>query len=190
MMRVIVGEETKRRSALAYTELKWEHMSSEEFASLTSTEALFGGVQMFVLEGALTSEERQDDFLGLAKAFVSSPHTFVFKEEKLLKHPTEVLTKAGADIQVQKKIEKKEWKFDQFGVADALGKHDRKKLWLGLMMALRAGEKAEAVGGLLAWKARAMQDAKLSRELTFLYHDSHRGAGDLELLLERFALKL
>ena len=30
----------------------------------------------------------------------------------------------------------------------------------------------------------------LSRELISLYHDSHRGQGDLELLLERFALKL
>jgi len=35
-----------------------------------------------------------------------------------------------------------------------------------------------------------MKDVKLSRELVQLYHDSHRGAGDLELLLERFALKL
>ncbi len=69
-------------------------------------------------------------------------------------------------------------------------KRDKKKLWLGLMASFAAGEKAEAVGGLLAWKARQMKDAQLSRQLTFLYHDSHRGAGDLELLLERFALKL
>ena len=67
---------------------------------------------------------------------------------------------------------------------------DKKKLWLGLMQSFRAGEKAEAVAGLMAWKARQMRDAKLSRELVALYHDSHRGAGDLELLLERFALKL
>jgi len=46
------------------------------------------------------------------------------------------------------------------------------------------------VAGLLCWKARAMKDVKLSRELVKLYHDSHRGVGDLELLLERFALKL
>jgi hypothetical protein len=88
------------------------------------------------------------------------------------------------------KAEKKEFKFDRFGVTSALGARDKKKLWLGLMQALRAGEKPEALAGLLAWKARQMQDANLSRELTFMYHDSHRGAGDLALLLERFALKL
>lgn len=58
------------------------------------------------------------------------------------------------------------------------------------MEAWRNGEKPEAVAGLLAWKARQMKDAELSRELTFMYHDSHRGAGELALLLERFALKL
>jgi len=63
-------------------------------------------------------------------------------------------------------------------------------LWLALTAALRAGERGEALAGLLAWKARAMKDAKLSRELMCLYHDSHRGVGELELLLERFVLKL
>ena len=80
--------------------------------------------------------------------------------------------------------------FDNFGVAGALGRKDKKSLWLGLTASFRAGEKAEAVAGLLCWKARAMKDVKLSRELVQLYHDSHRGMGDLELLLERFALKL
>ena len=125
----------------------------------------------------------------MADVFAESPHIFIFEEEKLLKAPTTTLTKAGAKIEI-KKEEKKEWRFDQFGVAAALGARDKKKLWLALMASFRAGEKAEAVGGLLAWKARQMGDTELSRQLTFLYHDSHRGAGDLELLLERFALKL
>ena len=58
------------------------------------------------------------------------------------------------------------------------------------MASWRAGEKPEAVAGLMAWKARQIKNVKLSRELVALYHDSHRGAGELELLLERFALKL
>jgi hypothetical protein len=118
-----------------------------------------------------------------------SPHTFVFEEEKLLKAERTALEKAGAKIE-EAKVAKKEWKFDQFGVAAALGAKDKKKLWLALTQSFRAGEKGEAVAGLMAWKARQMRDASLSRELVKLYHDSHRGAGELELLLERFALKL
>jgi hypothetical protein len=182
MLKVLVGKKGKGE------ELKWENISTDELRSLASTTGLFGGANTYVLAGAINSG-RGEEFLELADVFVESPHTFVFEEEKLLKKETDALTKAGAKIELQK-AEKKEWKFDQYGVAAALGSKDKKKLWLGLMQSFRAGEKAEAVAGLMAWKARQMRDAALSRELVCLYHDSHRGAGDLELLLERFALKL
>jgi hypothetical protein len=132
---------------------------------------------------------RGEEFLELADALMESPHIFIFEEEKLLKHETDALAKIGAKIEIVK-AEKKAFTFDQYGVAAALGTKDKKKLWLGLMQSFRAGEKAEAVAGLMAWKARQMRDPALSRELVSIYHDSHRGAGDLELLLERFILTL
>jgi len=183
MLKIFVGKTAQGE------ELKWEQMSGEELATLASTEALFGGARTFVIEGAINSE-RQEEFLDMAEVFAKSPHTFIFVEEKLLKAPTVALEKSGAKIEVVKKAASKERGFDPFGLTSALAAHDKKKLWLGLTQALRAGEKAEAIAGLLAWKARQMGDANLSRTLTFMYHDSHRGAGDLELLLERFALKL
>ncbi len=169
-------------------ELKWETLGFDELTSLASTPPLFGGMKTFVLNNALYGE-RQEEFLKLAEAFTDSPHTFILEEEKLLKAERTKLEKVGAKIE-EERAAKKEWKFDQYGVAAALGAHDKKKLWLGLVQSFRAGEKGEAVAGLMAWKARQMRDAALSRQLVVLYHNSHRGAGDLELLLERFALKL
>lgn len=183
MLYVYVG-----KRARGAEELKWEAMSAEELATIASTPTLFGGSRTFSLTGALASE-RGEEFLELAEGLVESPHTFIFEEEKLLKAPTVALQKAGATIEIEK-VEKKERVFDEFGITRALAAGDRKRLWLGLWRALRAGEKPEAVAGLLAWKARQMKDANLSRELVWMYHDSHRGAGDLALLLERFALKL
>lgn len=182
MLRVVVGKKGKGE------ELRWQSLSAEELTSLASTEALFGGAQTFLLEGVLYSE-RGEELLGLAETFVGSPHTFIFEEEKVLKAEKEVLTKAGAKIEIVEK-EKKARGFDPFGLTAALGAKDRKRLWLALTASLRAGEKPEAIAGLLAWKARQMKDANLSRQLTWMYHDSHRGAGELELLLEKFALKL
>jgi len=183
MLKILINKTGKGE------ELKWEAMSREELVSIASTPALFGGARSFRLLGALSSE-RQDEFLELAEAFADSPHEFYLEEEKLLKAPRAALEKAGAKIEEGKAAPKKEWRFDNFGVAQALGKKNKKELWLALMAAFRAGEKAEAVAGLMAWKARQMKNVELSRALTFLYHDSHRGAGDLELLLERFALTL
>ncbi len=166
-------------------------VSPEELYALAATPALFGA-QNFTFAGAFTGEEKEE-YLDLVQMLKDSPHTFVFEEEKLLKKEADRLTKAGVKIETVK-VEKRNGPpaggFDGYGVASALGSRDKKKLWLALTASFAAGEKAEAVGGLLAWKARQMKDAALSRELTFLYHDSHRGAGDLELLLERFALKL
>ncbi len=177
MLKVYINKKGKGE------ELKWESFTPEELGTLASTPALFGGNKTFVFSGAL---EALDDVL---EAFAESPHTFIFEEEKLLKAPRTRVEKLGAKIE-EGKVEKKEWKFDQFGVATALGLKDRKKLWLAVTHALRAGEKPEAIAGLMAWKARAMRSVELSRTLTFMYHDSHRGAGDLALLLEKFALKL
>lgn len=185
MLTVIIGSKKRPKEA---EELKWEQLPAEELLALASTEALFSGARTFVLVGAIAGE-RGDDFLDAADVLADSTHTFIFEEEKLLKGPTTTLQKAGAKIE-EAKAPKKEYRFDQFGVASALGVRDKKALWLSITMALKAGEKAEALGGLLAWKARQMNDAHLSRALTFMYHDSHRGAGDLELLLERFALTL
>ena len=183
MLKVLINKRGKGE------ELKWEAMSAEELASLASTPALFGGERSFRLLNAVNSE-RQDEFLELAEVFAESPHAFYLEEEKLLKASRTALEKAGAKIEEAKAAPKKEYRFDNFGVAAALGKGSKKELWLALTLALRAGEKAEALAGLMAWKARAMKNVELSRALTFMYHDSHRGAGDLELLLERFALKL
>lgn len=176
MMHVIVGTISAKQT----------DVTPEELSALATTSALFGA-QTFIFAGALTGEsgEKVLEMLDLLK---KSPHTFVFEEEKLLKKHTDALTRAG--VKVKEVKEKREaWTFDRFGLTLALQARDKKRLWLGLMQALRAGEKAEAIVGLLAWKARQMKDTELSRALTFMYHDSHRGAGDLELLLERFVLK-
>jgi hypothetical protein len=186
MIRVIVGH----AKALGAEELEWDQIGIEELVSLAQTSSLLGDTKTYLLRGALGSE-RGGEFLAATKTFVLSPHLFIFQEEKLLKAPTTILEKAGANIEIQKvKIEKKERGFDPFGLTLALAACDRKRLWLALTAALYAGEKPEALAGLLAWKARQMKNAKFSRILTSLYHDSHRGAGDLELLLERFALTL
>ncbi|MEK7068389.1 MAG: hypothetical protein AAB964_01085 [Patescibacteria group bacterium] len=179
MIKIFVNKKAKGE------ELKWESLGIEELVSIASTPALFGGNKTYVLQKGLEA------LIDVADALSESPHTFIFEEEKLLKAERTKVERLGGKIEEMKKNPPAGgWRFDNFGVAAALGARDRKKLWLALVASFRAGEKAEAVAGLMCWKARAMRDINLSRTLTWLYHDSHRGAGDLELLLERFALTL
>lgn len=197
MMRVVVGKSAGLGSSAE--ELRWESLAPGELAAMAATSSLLGGTETYLLVGALTGD-RGEDFLDIAQELVASPHTFVFEEEKLLKGPTTAVTKVGARVEVAEAKKKAEG-FNMFGLATIFGNRDRKKLWIELNKAARAGTVPEAVAGMLHWKVRDMMQkgsakyskpelASLSRELITLYHDSHRGAGDLGLLLEKFALKL
>ncbi len=211
MMRVVVGMQASRGGG-AVEDLSWEQLTPEEVATLASTPSLLGDTRTFLLVGALASETG-DEYLKLAPGLVASPHILIFEEERLLKRPTEILTKAGASIEVAPKpaaagaaagggAARAAPPSDVFALANAFGMRDKKKCWLLLTEALQAGAVPEAVAGILAWQVRDLltkggsqkysraELVELSRALVALYHDSHRGAGDLALLLEKFVLGL
>jgi hypothetical protein len=198
MMRVVVGKSAG--VGMSAQELVWEELGAHDLAAMAATMSLLGGSETYILTGALAGE-RGEDFLDIAKELAASSHTFVFEEEKLLKKPLDALVKAGAKVELPPEKKKPAESFNMFGLATIFGSRDKKKLWIELQKAARTGTAPEAVAGMLHWKVRDMLSKgstkyskdelkTISRELVTLYHDSHRGAGDLELLLERFALKL
>ena len=211
MLYVIVGTDPKQRAAArhkvwngAYTDIDPASVSAEEFVSLIATDSLFGEVKAYRVQNVITLETEEglsgETVLGIAQDLVESPHTFILEEDKLLAGPKRALEKAGATIVELKAAAKKE-PFNVFALGGALGKRDRKALWLLLTQAFMGGVAPENIAGILAWKARSMIPAvrteqekkawaRISRELVVMYHESHRGGGDLALLLERFALTL
>lgn len=208
-MYVIVGTDATLRGNARRKLLKkkqaeefaWSDVEPERLAMLASTPALLGDSQAFLLVGALSDAQKGEDFVAMAGGLMESPHTFIFEEEKLLKGPTTKLEKAGVTVTVLAQGEKKET-FNVFALANALGNRDRKQFWLLLTKAAHTGVAPENIAGVLHWKVRDMlakgaagkyskeELTGLSRELMELYHDSHRGRGELSLLLERFALTL
>lgn len=193
------GRRVKRRKG-ATEELRWEVVGVEEIATLASTPSLLGDSRTFVLEGAFSGEQAEE-FFALAEGLQKSPHTFIFQEEKLLKKPLDFLAKKGVTVEHLPE-DKKEEVFNVFSIANAFAARDRKKMWLLLGEALRAGVAPEALMGMLHWKVRDLlakntpgkftqaELKTISRELVVLYHDAHRGVGPLDLLLERFVLRV
>ena len=184
----------------AVEDFAWEKTSIEEVLAMATTMSLMGDTNTFRFSGAF-SGDMADDFFNIAKDLVVSPHQFIFTEEKLLKKATDTLTKAGAEVVVYPPA-KKEETFNMFSITYTFASRDRKKLWLQLHEALRAGVVPEAVAGMIHWKIRDMlgkgergkfsqtELRRISSEMVTLYHESHRGAGDLALLLERYFLLL
>lgn len=202
MITVIVGTHKTRIKTPGVREvLSWEDMAITEIATLASTPSLLGDTRVLVLEGAL-SNERADEFFSILDGLLASPHLFIFEEEKLLKKPATLLAEKKVEVHVAP-VEKKEAaeSFNVFSIANAFALRDRKKMWLLLNAALQSNAAPEAVAGMLHWKVRDLllkgsaaytkaELRTLSRRLVVLYHESHRGGGELALLLERFILQV
>lgn len=200
-MHVFVGAVPNSEKLPPLEDLLWEQTTPQEIESLAQTHTLLGDTRAFRLVGALTGLRAQE-YLDLSATLVSSVHTFVCIEEKLLKKPTEQLKAHGARVVVSEKKEVAQNGFNVFSLTYAFAARDKKKLWLLLGEALRAGVSPEAIAGILHWKVRDLiakppyktfskeELHTLSRSLVGIYHDSHRGAGELGLLLEKFVLTL
>ncbi len=208
MMYVIVGSDIGARGDLrrkllkkkSVQELQWEHMNAEELGIIASTPSLLGDTHYYLLTDAISDAEYSETIFDLVDVFRTSPHTFVFEESKLLKKPLTKLQKTAVEIHTLEE-KKKEETFNIFALANAFGSRDRKHAWLLLARAFREGIQPENIIGVLHWKVRDMSAKsqkvytkkelqELSRALIVMYHDAHRGLGDLSLQLERFVLSL
>lgn len=189
-------------------DLEWEKIEIEELLASATTNSLMGDTRTYRFSGVF-SGSRANEFYDISKNLVESAHYFIFLEEKLLKKVTDKLSKIGAEVVVNEKKEStKVEAFNIFSITYAFALRDRKKLWLLLREAAGKEVAPEAIAGILHWKVRDMivkgegrphpgiggfskeELVRLSASIVTLYHESHRGAGDLELLLEKFALTL
>jgi hypothetical protein len=181
-----------------------EEASPHALLSLSEGASLFGDLRSFGITGAAEDDGWLSQVIPHLASLEKSPHLFIFEEEANAPFAKAVEKAKGKVIKA--KAEKAKEKTDTFALANALGSRDKKKVWLLYTQALQEGAPAEMLAGMLAWKARSMvasentgrvplgwkpgESKKLSSAIVSLYHDSRRGAGSLELLLEQFILSL
>lgn len=204
MLKFIVGPEIERavarRKVLAdfalREALKSDELSISSLVAKASEETLFGDTRAYIADGEI-DEVFAKEIISIAGLLLSSSHLFVFEADggaPLLK----LLEKTKGEV-LRVKAPPKEKTFDVFSLGNAYASRDKKKLWLLLQEASGAGVAPEALVGILSWKARTILAQKgvkdkeataNSSALVRMYHDAHRGEGDLSLLLERFVLSL
>lgn len=189
-------------------------------ASAARAVSLFGGTELYLLDGVLENDEAVEELEATADALARSAHAFVVIEQKLPAPLAKVLKKHAETFYEAKAESGRE--FNVFSLADALARRDKKALWVLLMRARRAGLAPEEIAGTLFWQLKSLRLAKLtkdakeagmnpfpynkakkaaakfkdgelrdlSRSLVSLYHEGHQGIADLDLALERWALSV
>ncbi len=193
------------------------------FETTVSSRGLFGETTLFVFDCVFDKKVEQEVLLAHATALTESMNSFLIFEPSLEKGIADELGAVATEAE-ECTAKKSEYKpdFNIFSLGDALGKRNKKELWVLYQGALGAGLSSEEICGTLFWSVKnialmknvktgddaglnpfvakksrgfsanytALEIAGLSRSLSAIYHEAHRGGEPMEIALERFVLSL
>lgn len=177
MLHIIYGKDREKgrarfralRDELAkkYTEerLVVEGEVSDGFLdTIAASQGLFGDTTLFVFDCVFDKKNEQEMLLAHANDLFASPNFFLILEPLLEKSIADELEDAKVLIEecVAKKVDMRP-DFNIFSLGDALGKRNKKELWVLYQEATLAGLSSEEISGTLFWAVKniaLMKNAK------------------------------
>jgi len=194
MLYVIYGKDFKRsranlnrlKSALLKKKpdsnlfvLSEDNFSGDQLEGFVGSQGLFEQKYIVVLDKCLENKEYKEIILSQLKEISKSDNIFICIEEKIDKKTLRKLEKAAEKLHEHGEIAstiKDEFKL--FTLTDALGRRDRKKVWIEYQKAIMNGASAEEVYSMLIWQIRSIVLAGESKNATesglkpFVYNKS------------------
>jgi DNA polymerase III delta subunit len=142
--------------------LSADDFSQAAFLEYLSGQSLFSDKFLITLDGVLKIVDVREFVLKNLEAVSSSHNVFIFLEEELKKADLyEVSQFAEKVFKFDLDEKKKDGKgFNIFSIADTLGEKDKKKLWVIINKAERAGLSSEEIFWKLSWQVKNMLIAK------------------------------
>ena len=143
-----------------------EDLSIEKISELSGSQALFSNKYIVFLFKTFDNKENKELILKNIKEIAKSENIFIFTEGKMdkvgLLKIEKVAEKTQEFAKEEKNLTKKETlalkgeKIDFFEVTDALGRKDKKNLWVLFQDALEEQVPAEEIHGMFFWQVKSM----------------------------------
>jgi DNA polymerase III delta subunit len=182
-----------KQPELAYIRLAREELSPAALEEVASAGGLFVTRLLVLIDDPFSGEESVLE--EKIEMLAASDNAIIILAPKLAAAQAKKITAKAAKVYEFNKAAAKEERGFNANLVNALAARDSKKLWLEVVRALRAGDPAEQIHGLLHWKARDLLEKRpspaareLSLDLISLLMDSRRASLDLSEFLERWAL--
>jgi hypothetical protein len=147
-----------------------EDLASDKIIELAGSQALFSSKYIVFFHNTFDNKENKELLLKNLKEIADSDNIFIFAESKLDKASLSKIEKYAEKVQEfvkpAKSLNKKEKlaligeKIDFFEFADALGRRDKRGLWVLYQDALAEQVPAEEVHGIFFWQVKSMLLAK------------------------------
>ena len=151
------GLKIKRPDA-GFFKMDDESFDEAQFEELIFSQGLFDKKFIVHLHRVMENKDAREFVLKHLDELAESENAFVISENKLAKPTFTKIEKVAikAEIFDTKRIEKKKQEFNIFALSDALGKKDKKHLWILYVQALRAGVVPEQIHGTLFTQIKNM----------------------------------
>jgi hypothetical protein len=150
-----------------------EDLTKNKITELAVGQALFSSKYIVFLYKTFDNKENKELILKNLKEFAKSDNIFIFAEGKMDKSSLTKIEKNAEKVQEfvkpEKSLNKKEKlaligeKIDFFEFADALGRRDKRGLWVLYQDALAEQVPAEEVHGIFFWQIKSMLLGKLCK---------------------------
>jgi len=139
-------------------------LSKELLHSFAASQGLFGNTSFFIFDCLFDKKAEQEVLLAHANELRLSSNSFLIFEPELDKKIAEEIriTQAEVEEYVSKKIDTRP-DFNIFSLGDALGKRNKKELWVLYQEALMSGLSGEELCNTLFWTVKniaLMKNAK------------------------------
>jgi DNA polymerase III delta subunit len=169
-MREISDSLRAKQPDAAYFRMDAEHWNLAELEEYCGGQGLFSNRFVIVLDRLLENEEIAPVLLEQIEVVAASPNIFIVLEGKLDKDALKIFEKHAEKIQESEetavqaaaKMKGKE-RFNVFSLAEALGKRDRKNLWVLYRRALDEDITPEEIHGTLFWQAKSIALARIAK---------------------------
>lgn len=173
-MHELVDSLRAKKPDAAYFKMDEEHWNQAELEEYCGGQGLFENKLIIVLDHLLDNEEIAPVLLEQIEVIAASPNIFIILEGKLdndslkkfVGHAEKVQEFEETSAQKAATAKSKE-RFNVFSLAEALGKRDRKNLWVLYRRALLENISPEEIHGTLFWQAKSIalaRQAKSARE--------------------------
>jgi DNA polymerase III delta subunit len=163
---VTVDSSLKKHKDATLIRISDEDLSQGRIDELVGTQALFYNKYLVYLHKSFDNKENKELVLKNIKEIGKSENIFIFAEGKMDKAGLTKIEKNAEKVEefvkVEKTLTKKEVlaqkgeKIDFFEFADALGRRDKRGLWVLYQDALAEQVPAEEVHGIFFWQVKSM----------------------------------
>ncbi len=157
-LHALIDAALAKRPETVVTMLDTELFIPEELAGLIMSQGLFEPSRIMVLDRVLFEKEVIERVTGLLPDMQESHNMIILLEEKVSADIIEEAEKVDAKLLYFPAVE--EQKFNVFALTDALGRRDKKKLWVEYQKALRSEGDGEDtlsyISSMLFWQIKSM----------------------------------